>query len=214
MLAYSLMGLAVYCMATPAGLVLFDAPGGPGLVDFLESKLRAAGLESAQTAAVLLTSCGPEATAGLGALVEKTGCCVVASKAGRRSVEARCPPGTAVLSQDDLLSAGWLEARALPLEGLGVAPMAYQLRWQGKTVLVSGRIPMKINRWTALDLAKALAGSDGDAELYLRSVRQLGALKPDIWLPSTPLNGQNASLDRDEWAETIADNERATPHTK
>ena len=87
-------GCAVYVLVTPSNRwFLFDAPGGPGLPAFLAGRCRAAGLGPAKPAAVLLTSDGPEATAGLGSLVEATQCTVVAPRAALDGLRVLCPPG-------------------------------------------------------------------------------------------------------------------------
>src|SRR5262249_42687408 len=138
-----LAGRAVYCIDTPKGLFLVDAPGGAALADHLAKQIKRLGWEKRKLVAVLLTSAGEKATSGLAAVVKSTGCRVVAPKAGLEAVRRRCPAGTELLTEEGLEKAGWLDVRAVPLAGRGVAPVAYRLRWAGKTVLLSGEMPVK-----------------------------------------------------------------------
>src|SRR5262249_50024971 len=139
-------GQAVYCLQVAGRLFLFDAPGGSGLVQFLEERLPPARLAPRQPTAVLLTSCDPEATTGLGALAAQSGCQVFAARAGLSSVRTACPAGTAVRDATELATTGWFPVRVVPLQGRGLAPLAYEITWQGETIGVSGRIPQRINR--------------------------------------------------------------------
>ncbi len=72
--------------------------------------------------------------------------------------------------------------------------MAFLLSWAGKTVLFSGRIPIryKVETWAELfaDISKS---RDASAD-YLISVNRLGELKPDLWLPAVATDGRNANL--------------------
>jgi hypothetical protein len=45
-----------------------------------------------------------------------------------------------------------------------------------------------------------------DVHDYLNSLDLLGGLKPDLWLPAVPLDGQNANLYDNQWAHIIAEN--------
>jgi glyoxylase-like metal-dependent hydrolase (beta-lactamase superfamily II) len=201
-------GAAIYCLVTPAGAFLFDAPGGPDLVGFVGARLPQLGVKSAAVAAVVLTSCDPDALAGLQALVQKTGCKVVAPAAGRQAVPDFCRRGATVLTEGELERAGWFPVRAVPLGGRGVAPVAYVLRWRNKTVLISGRIPIKLTPPTAEQLIRSLVEPGGSTEHYLQALGRLGDLRPDLWLPLVPEGGQNANLYGGDWAETLSANEQ------
>jgi hypothetical protein len=153
-----------------------------------------------------LTSAGAEATGGLAELVKNSGCRVVAPRAGLDAVRRLCPDGTDILTEDDLEKAGWFEVQALPLGGRGVAPLAYRLRWAGKTVLVSGRIPEKLAAPTAEQVLRDVAGPGGSVEEYRKSLDRLEPVKPDLWLPAVPVHGQNANLYDQDWAKVVAQN--------
>ncbi len=199
-------GKPVYCLEAPKGLVLFDAPGGAELVDFLARRFKELGWEGRKPAAVVLTSAGAEATAGLAALVQNTGCRVVAPKAGLKAVEALCPAGTQVVDEDGLDLVGGFAAKPIALGGCGVAPLAYQFQWAGKTVLVSGRIPVKVTLPSADKLLSDVGGPGGDRVAYLKSLDRLAEVNPAVWLPAVPINGQNANLYDDDWAEVLKGN--------
>jgi metallo-beta-lactamase class B len=199
-------GSAVYALDTPGGLFLFDAPGGPALVDFLARRFKELGWEGRKPSAVILTSADERATAGLAALVKGSGCRIVAPKAGVEEVRRLCPAGVAVLTAEDLEKGGGFEVRAIPLGGRGLAPVAYRLRWAGKTVLVTGRIPEKKPRLEIENLRRALGGDSTRREQYAAALDRLAPVAPDLWLPAVPVDGQNANVYDREWAETLAAN--------
>jgi len=197
---------AVYGFFASPKFVVVDAPGGRGLVDFLHARLRQLGQSPAEPTAVLLTSCGPGAMAGLPELIERCRVQVVAPPQGIRIVRESCPAGTVVLSADDLPKLGWLAIRPVPLRGRGLSPMAYQLSWAQKTVLFSGQIPIKVNYEAQEALFSDFLAARGDVPDYCSSLEVLRAVKPDLWLPAIPSDGQNANLYDNEWEQIIADN--------
>ena len=144
-----------------------DAPGGPGLVDFLSARLKQLGREPTFPKAVLLTSCDKAATAGLKELVEKCGSQVVASTEGIESLNESLPPGTTLIRAEDLPGKAWFPVVSIPLRGLGLAPAAYELSWAGKKVLFSGRIPRVITQETGQGLIGELTSPGGDVARLL-----------------------------------------------
>jgi metallo-beta-lactamase class B len=197
---------AIYCLSTSKGRFLVDAPGGPELLDFLANQCKRLGWENRTVTAVLLTSADRAATAGLTALVQATGCQVVAPRAGLEEVRRLCPAGTRVVTEEDLEKSGWFEVHPIALEGRGLAPLAYEVRWAGKTVLISGRIPMKLNTPTADDLWREIRGAGGSVEQYVKSLERLEQVNPNLWLPAVPVHGQNANLYDRAWASVLAQN--------
>ena len=202
-------GAAVYGFFASSRFFLVDAPGGPGLKKFVKSRLDQLGLRPAEPTAVLLTSCGAEATAGLRELVEKNSTEVVVSSSGLQIIRESCPAGTVILPAEKLPDRGWFHVTPILLRGRGLAPMAFLLSWAGKTILFSGRIPIryKVETWAELfaDISKS---RDASAD-YLISVNRLGELKPDLWLPAVATDGRNANLYGSEWEDIIAENYRA-----
>ncbi|MBI3461965.1 MAG: hypothetical protein HY000_02755 [Planctomycetes bacterium] len=195
-------------MATSNDLVLFDAPGGPELVGFLEAKLQEVGLQARQPTAVFLTSTDDEAISGLRTLLDRTGCDVLVSKPGVERIKTLCPTATSVHDEDALATQQRWPVKALPLQGRGKAPMAYRVDCHGKTVLLSGPFLSKMGRGQRemRTLVAAMSEPGGDAEAYLDSLVALANLRVDVWLPATPVDGQNANVYGDEWTEVVAIN--------
>jgi glyoxylase-like metal-dependent hydrolase (beta-lactamase superfamily II) len=198
-------GAAVYGFFTASQFFIVDAPGGPGLVEFLSSCLRRLGREPVAPTAVLLTSCGSDETAGLKELVERWHPLVVASPEGIESIKESCPSGTVIAPTSELPGKGWFTVKPIPLQGRGVAPQGYLLEWAGKTVLLSGRIPLQINQVGAERLISDLTNGRGDMRAYFDSIMELARFKPDLWLPAIPTDGQNANLYDSDWDRTIGD---------
>ncbi len=196
-------GSAVYGLFTSSKFVLIDAPGGPGLADFVEQRLRDLGRTPQPPTAVLLTSADPRATAGLAPLIERYHAQVVASPEARSLVASICPTGTSILSTDDLPSQGWFEATPIPLAGRGQAPTAYRLNWAGKTVLLSGRIPVLPNAPELTALFADLATKFDNAGAYLDALALLATPVPNLWLPAIPSHGQNANLYEADWRQIL-----------
>ncbi|HEV3167733.1 MAG TPA: MBL fold metallo-hydrolase [Isosphaeraceae bacterium] len=201
-----LQGAAVYGLFASSQFYLIDAPGGPGLVEFLDARQRLLGMKPAAPAAVLLTSCGPEATAGLSELVDKYHVQVVAAPAGLPRVKELCPAGTVVLSAEDLPKQGWFPVTPIPLGGRGLAPIAYRVSWAKKSVLFSGQIPIMLNRPATEALFSELSQAKEKTVDYLRSIIQLGKVKPHLWLPAHPSDAQNANIYDSEWEQILAGN--------
>jgi glyoxylase-like metal-dependent hydrolase (beta-lactamase superfamily II) len=203
----NLAGAALYCLTTPHGLFVIDAPNAPGepsLADLLAQRFR-----GQKIAAVLLTSADETATAGLAAVVKRFGCTVVSPTHALDRVRSLCLPGTRILTEHDLEKSGWLDVRVIPLEGRGVAPLAYEVRWAGKTVLFSGRIPEKLSSLSFEQLLRDVLVSGEGVSGYLRSLKRLEQIKTDLWLPAVPVHGQNANLYDQEWAKVLEQNRSA-----
>jgi glyoxylase-like metal-dependent hydrolase (beta-lactamase superfamily II) len=206
-----LQGLAVYCFLARSKLFVVNAPGGPGLGEFLNSRLRKLGVQPLAPTAVLLTSCGPEATAGLKDLVAQGDVQVVAAPAGVEAIKKLCPSRTVVLSAEDLPKMGWFEVKPMPLRGHGQAPVAYLVPWGGKTVLFSGPIPVLPDGTAASRLLSDFRELKADPLDHADSLDVLGRVKPDLWLPANPEDGQNANMYDSEWADLIRSNRELTP---
>jgi glyoxylase-like metal-dependent hydrolase (beta-lactamase superfamily II) len=199
---------AVYGFFASSKFFLVDAPGGPGLLAFLKDRLQRLGLEPAEPAAVLLTSSDDGATAGLKELVEACRPQVVVSSAGLPILRRSCLDGTSFLAAEELPRRGWFEVTPIPLRGRGIAPIAYRIKWAGKTVLFSGRIPIDQKPWTDAALFADISRSREATLDYLFSVYRLGEARPDLWLPAVPVDGRNANLYDDEWPHLLDDNYR------
>jgi glyoxylase-like metal-dependent hydrolase (beta-lactamase superfamily II) len=199
-------GGAVYGLFAKSRFYVVNAPGGPGLNEFLKSSLEQLGVKPAAPAAILLTSCDGEQTSGLRELVETYHPRIVVPGEGLQAFKDSCPPGTAFLRAEDLPQEDWFAVTPLPLRGRGVAVVAYLLRWAGKTVLFSGKIPLVLDDRATNQLFLDLSRSRTTALDYLLSVNRLENLNPAIWLPAVPDSGQNANLYAREWKEMIGRN--------
>jgi glyoxylase-like metal-dependent hydrolase (beta-lactamase superfamily II) len=197
---------AVYVFFASSKLFLIDAPGGPGLIEFVNSELQRFGRQPVAPTAVLLTSCCPAATAGLKELVEKCRCQVVAPSGATEELKELCPPGTVILSAWELSDRAWFSVSPIALEGRGENAIAFQLSWGGKTALFSGRMPVKMNHDAVDHLVADLTGPKGDLHGYFISLTRLQNVHPDLWLPANPAYGQNANLYDQDWDWTIKDN--------
>jgi glyoxylase-like metal-dependent hydrolase (beta-lactamase superfamily II) len=206
-----LQGMAVYAFIASSKLFVVGAPGGPGLADFLGERLRRLGLKPTAPAAVLLTSGDAEETAGLAKLVEKYHAQVVASPAAWQKINGACPAGTGFVPAEELPAKGWFPAQVVPLGGRGVGPVAYLLPWAGKSVLFSGRIPIKPSGSAPEELLADLTQGRASAADYRAALGRLAKLRPDLWLPARPADCQNANLYDGEWQELIANNEKLLP---
>lgn len=200
---------AVYGFIASSKLFLVDAPGGPGLLPFVQSRLLKLGRKPDRPAAVLLTSCDPPSMAGLADLVRTCHPAVVAPSTELDHVMKACPPGTVLLPAEKLADQAWFEVSFLPIRGTGLASAAYRLRWAGKVVLFSGRIPLALKDHGEAELDREVAESRADALDYLASIHRLSAPRPDLWLPRFPVDGRNANLYDDDWQAILNINYRA-----
>jgi glyoxylase-like metal-dependent hydrolase (beta-lactamase superfamily II) len=202
-------GSAVYGFFAGPGFVLVDAPGGPGLAEFVREGLRRLGREPQPPAAVLLTASGAEETSGIGELLAEGHPRVIAASAGIPRLRESVPPGTEIQPAEELPGQGWLPVSTVAVAGRGLAPIAYRLRWNGKTVLFSGRIPVKISQEAEQGLIADLTHPPGDVGAYVATITRLRESRgPDLWLPAVPTHGQNANLYDDQWSREIEENVR------
>jgi glyoxylase-like metal-dependent hydrolase (beta-lactamase superfamily II) len=198
--------MAVYGFFAAGKFFVVNAPGGAGLGEFVQKQLRQLGREPAAPAAVLLTSGDPEGMTGLPGLLAEHRCPVVAPRAARTAIGKTCPAATSVVPAEDLPAKGWFSVEPIPLRGRGVTPLAYLMRWGGKAVLCSGRIPIKVCVATSEKLLREFAGGQANVSDYRDSLARLQELSPDLWLPAAPAEGQNANLYEDDWKEILKDN--------
>lgn len=196
---------ALYAFEAGDALVLADAPGGPDLADVVGSRLKSLGLDR-RPAAVLLTSRGPEATSGLGALIERYHTAIITDPPTRDGLEGSIPAGTEIVAPETFARRQSLALRAIALGGRGVRPAAYLVDLGGKAALFSGRIPIKPNAATAAALRDDLGAAPGLDSAYRAALNDLSELHPDLWLPAVPAEDQDANLTGDDWADLIAAN--------
>jgi glyoxylase-like metal-dependent hydrolase (beta-lactamase superfamily II) len=201
-----LQGACVYGFFASSMFFIVDAPGGPGLLDFVSARLRQLGREPVAPAAVLLTSCGDDETAGLKDLMEKAHVQVVASSPAIERLKESCPQGTVFIAAEELPKKGWFPVTTFPLSGRGIAPCAYLLSSSGKTVLFSGKIPAWLDQDPEPQLVAELTRSKDVLRGYFLSITQLDKLNPSLWLPANSVIGQNANLYDGDWKRIIENN--------
>jgi glyoxylase-like metal-dependent hydrolase (beta-lactamase superfamily II) len=201
-------GGAVYGLFAKSRFFVVNAPGGPGLSDFLKSSLAQLGVKWAAPAAVLLTSCDGRETAGLRDLVETYHARVVAPAEGLPTIKDSFPPSTAFLPAEGLPKEDWFAVTPLILRGRGVPVAAYLLPWAGKTVLFTAKVPLALDHVALEELFLDLSQSRTTTMDYLLSINRLEDLNPAVWLPAVPVDGQNAHLYAREWKILIAKNYR------
>jgi glyoxylase-like metal-dependent hydrolase (beta-lactamase superfamily II) len=199
---------AVYGFFAGSKFFLVNAPGGPGLDEFLATRMRQIGREYVAPAAVLLTTSEPRSLAGLAEVVERHHAAVVVFAAGRTAIQNVCPPGTSIVTAEDLSARGWFQVTAIPLRGQGTATGAYLIPWAAKSVLFSGLIPAKLTEATRGRLLREFSPEPGSLDDYCAALRRLGKPPPNLWLPVLPADGQNANLYDYELDETLSENQR------
>jgi metallo-beta-lactamase class B len=193
---------ALYALRAGEAVVLVDAPGGPDLADVVASRLKGLGVDR-RPSAVLLTSRGPEATAGLKGLIERFGVEVVTTPATRAGLEDAIPEVTKLVEPEAFAKAHDLTLKAIPLAGRGRSPLAYLVDLGGKAALFSGRIPIKANAASAAALRADLDAAPGLENNYRATLNALAELRPDLWLPAVPVDDQDANLSADDWTDIL-----------
>lgn len=200
---------AICCLKTDEQLFVFDAPGGPGLDAFLHERLAQLDVEAPSDTTVVLTACDAVATAGLVDLVDKLDCTVVAPEAGLPAVRETCPVNTRFVAAEVFAAESSFPVRVIALEAVGEWPVAYEVRWAGKTLLLPGRMLTRVSGDSVRRVGEELNRLSITPQAYLNSVRVLRALAPDLWLPAWPVHGQNANLYEGEWRATVIANRNA-----
>jgi glyoxylase-like metal-dependent hydrolase (beta-lactamase superfamily II) len=200
-----LSGISVYAIVADGQVILIDAPGGD-LFEFVTGRLKTLKIEPAIPTAVWLTSCDEARIKGLKNLIEMTHASVVTSKRGLDILKDLLPADAKRSAAEDLAGHSPFSAHAISLRSRDLAPTAYVLRIAEKTVLISGRIPIKFGEEAMANITEGPPESREVEVDTLSSLSQLEPIKPDVWLPSTPWHGQNANLYDQDWADVIASN--------
>jgi glyoxylase-like metal-dependent hydrolase (beta-lactamase superfamily II) len=196
-------GRASYAAQTGEGLIVVDAPGGPGYAEFLNERLAALGIKPAKPSSVLLTDSGEAEISGLDDLIKKTGAKVFAAREAIGAIQKLCPAAKDVAAAEDLSTLEGLTVRATRLHGRGIAPVAYRIDEDGKSILVSGRFPIVSNHESIDELQNDIAGVRDRAIDFIDSVDRLARPRPNVWLPAIAVDGQNANVYEDDWNENI-----------
>jgi len=201
---------AVYVVKDRDRLILFDPPPGAGFLQFLEQQLGQLGETLKDVSAVALTSCDPETSGGLLGVVQKYNPLVFVSRQGVPILRERLTRNYRLVVAETFDGGSEWPFRTIAVAGRGVAPMAYALELDGKRVLISGQIPSRLGSRSKLqEFLRDLGATEGDAAAFLDSIDLLKPLQPDIWLPTHPVNGQNANLYDEQWNKVLERNREA-----
>jgi metallo-beta-lactamase class B len=203
--------VSVYGFFASSKFFLVNAPGKSGLSEFVETALAKLGVKPAAPTAVLLTSADEQETAGLSELVQRCHPRIVAPLSAWEQIKKMCPSEMTLLTPEDISKKKWFSVTPIALQGRGATPMAYLLTWTDKTVLFSGTIPIKIGHSSMQALARDFQQGQGDVRRYRAAIQRLGEIKPNLWLPASPTDGQNANLYDDEWKEMLNQNDKMFP---
>jgi hypothetical protein len=107
-----------------------------------------------------------------------------------------------------LSSRGWFAVQPVPLAGPEHAVVAYRLPWGDKQILFTGRIPIPLSEAAGIALQRALAGQREKIAAYVATLKQLGDLSPDFWLPAVTADRQNAHLYDRDWEDILEHNRK------
>jgi glyoxylase-like metal-dependent hydrolase (beta-lactamase superfamily II) len=198
---------AVYGFFAEPEFILINAPGGVGLSRFLSTRLAQLGLRPNVPSIILLTSAQAEDLSGLAKLPKDWHCRVVAPAAFRRIIEKACQAGTEFITAEELARRSWSEILFLPLRG-GPTSFAYHVKFNHKSVVFTGRFPIKPVHEVEKRQVPALMQARANAAEYQTTLDHLQELRPDLWLPSLPMDGQNANLYPGEWMDMLDQNEQ------
>ncbi len=196
----------MYVYQSAGNIVLFDAPSGNGFMEFLTDGFKKLKLDLPENRFVCLTSCEARNTANLGELVSQWRFNVIAPKGGLEELKKRCPENTEFITTDNLPLNGLPIIVPHQLVGPGEYPVAYEIRLDGKNVLVSGRLPVVPVERTIKQIDRELARNRGDVSEILDSLQRLNGLSPNIWLPVTIVNDQNANVYGNDWHDVVQKN--------
>ncbi len=205
-------GIAVYAIFDQQKLRVVNAPGADAFQAFLSARLDALGLKTERPATILLTSDRPDHRSGLESMP-------------RNTVVFAPTSITTALKNDGLDAQTPSAASAIPLQLLET-PMGlcYSYSVDGREVLLTPDAPRNVslvwkNRLSGRktmgdlqpqmeDLMAELAETEERLTAYRKTLLRMEPFRPDVWLPSRPLAGQNANLYDDDWDEIIDNNLR------
>ena len=201
--------LGLYCLTTSEGLVIVDAPGESSLVEVVSERLRQQGRSPLPIVTILMTSAAKEASSGLAEVVRQTKCRVVIPKAAMDLFRQRFSEEINWLTEEELTSIGDFPIRAIPFAGPHGASLAYLIRADEKSILISGHIPVRPSASAFKELHRLLKSQKEGVTEYLKSLGEFSNLRPDLWLPAIPIQGRNANLYDTEWQEILEQNRQA-----
>ena len=203
-------GTAIYVVRDRDRWIVVDPPAGAGFLEFLQEQMGQLDETVPGISAVILTSCAPEVSGGVLQLVQKYKPLVFVAKAGIPILRETLPKDTRIVDAETFNDGDDWPFRTIPVSGLGVAPAAYLLTHENKRILISGRIPTKLDSRNRMqEFLRDVRASRGGAIGFQNSIDLLAPIQPDIWLPTHPVNGQNANLYDNQWQKVLDRNRNA-----
>ena len=167
-------GTAVYGFFAASQFFLVDPAGGTGLVDSSRrgsSARPGAGRSHGRSCSRRAERRWGRTQGGGREMPRRNG-----RPAGRTRIpQGACPTGTVLLPAAELPGRGWFKVTPIPLHRRGFGPMAYLLDWAGKTVLLTGRTPVKVTPRSVAGLAADIGESRTDWQDYQASLANLRA---------------------------------------
>lgn len=200
-------GRPAYALLSDDATLLFDAAGTSDPPAFLNEAWQKLRVQPPPVAALLLTSCRRENTAGLESLVKAAGCKVVASPVGTGDLSQRLPPA-AVLTSDELASLNWPDLQATATPGTDSTAVSYHFTIGDHRVIVTGDFPLERTEAELRQMFSDGTLRDWDLAAIRTSLATIELFQPAVWLSAHPLHGRNANLYGDQWFETIRKNRK------
>lgn len=133
-------GQAVYCLATKTGLICVNAPVSDDFAAFLTQRLSQINLAAKALTAVLVCGTDRESIGGISELCRATGCQVIATSEMHDPIVAVCPDANTVTPEEFFAGTEWPVFNSLSVTGAGQVRAVYEVAWQGKKVLLTGKI--------------------------------------------------------------------------
>jgi glyoxylase-like metal-dependent hydrolase (beta-lactamase superfamily II) len=202
-----LHGKAVYGVFSDSEFVLVNSPGGGGMSEFLSARMRSLGLNSAKPSVVLLTSINADQVSGLADLMGDAHCRVAVPAAARTEVERLFPTGTKIVAVEDWAKEHRIDLTAKTIQSGGQFSACYQLHLHHKNALFTNELPIKPVHAAQRRGSPAVAQARAHAVQTRQALDQLHEMKPDLWLPAAPVDGQNADMAAGEWSSVLEWNE-------
>jgi metallo-beta-lactamase class B len=203
--------VAVYGLISADTFIVVNAPGGNQWIEWLQDQFETLAIEFRKPDAVLLTSLDESNSSGL-VDIDPT-------------IAVMAPGGHVVFGADDqrrpaLNEEALQDLASVPVEVISIGDpdpfaLAYVLTINEKRVLVTSSAPRNISLdWVsrksgeatgsllqpqATDLRTQIQASASERANYSVALDAVADVRPDIWLPSLPLTGQNANLYDQSW---------------
>ncbi len=207
----NLENVAVYGLISADAFIVINAPGGNQWTEWLRDQFETLAIEFREPDAVLLTSLVETDSSGLVDIAPTTP--VMAS--GRHQAFGTDDQRRPVLDEEALRDLADVPVEVISIGDPDPFALAYVFTINEKRVLVTSSAPRNIALdWVsrksgaatgsllqpqATDLRTQIQASELERARYTVALDAVAEVRPDIWLPSLPLTGQNANLYDQSW---------------